>query len=71
MNCENKTNSCENAYICHCLFYKAKNKNNKCEHEWKHIGTTVIDPDGWYYNQPCYKETHICLNCGEKMYIKK
>lgn len=42
--------------------------NNKCEHEWEKVGTTIIDPDGWYYKQPCYRIEYVCVKCGEREY---
>lgn len=46
-----------------------ENKNNECNHEWKRGQTSIIDPDGWYYNQPCYSVEYICAKCGEKKHV--
>lgn len=48
-----------------------ENKKNECDHEWKKGQISIIDPDGWYYNQPCYSVEYICTKCGEKKRIKE
>lgn len=46
--------------------------DNECTHEeWERGQSSVIDPDGWYYNQPCYEVEYICTKCGKKKYVKE
>lgn len=53
-------------------FWHSKVIENECKHEdWKRGNCIVIDPDGWYYNQPCYEVKYICSKCGKIKYVKE
>lgn len=54
------------------LFKSNKTKKDKCkyDHNWVKDGTAVIDPDGWYDNQPCHEVIYVCTKCGKRKYEK-
>ena len=37
-----------------------------CDHIWEHVGTYLVDPDAWYYNQPTHHAVYSCPKCGAK-----
>lgn len=51
-----------------CEATNIKVKIDTCEHDWRINGMKVIDPEGWYYNQPVYEIKYVCANCGKIKY---